>query len=457
MLGRGGINAVRSLARTAQAPVVTKLDNGVVVVTDKTSNNLACVGAVVGSGSRDDPEKGSANVAKHITLQTLANTTNPVQWTNSSERERTSFFGVCLGSDSASVAGELVEGLNSSGNVDEARKAAQAELDHSSTNYTLVVDDYLHMASFRNTPLGDSPMGTTTGINNGDAANFRRNTYVGPNVTFVASGDVDHDELCKVAEGINGRTHIGTHRSREPFVGSKVQDRNDFEIDCWFQTAIHTPGFDDPKIAMLFQVFAEVGGSWAPGAQHAQFSTNFLEQKYNHNRPIRRQWYAGKNAPLMSTFIDSLSANFNCYSDCGLFGFSSHIKDAHAVAVLGIKGHARAFDVVRPIQDEMKRYPKITDFEVSSAKNRLIGKLGLKLSSPLGRAEQMGLSKETHLATSSFAATQRAINDITTQDMREAAKKYILDTELTHAYYGATEGSMDLSNARGRSWNVLGW
>jgi len=449
-------NSVRALSR----PVRTQLDNGAVVVTQKTGQACAAVGLISKGGSRAEVVSGSASLNRSVTLNNL-NAGAGVNVSSYVHRERTGVFGVTLPGQASEFASNLVAAANAREVTDGAREHAQAALNSASANPKVVVDDYLHMAGFQCTPLAASPFGTSAGIGSGSAADhlaYRARQYAGDNAVIVGAGAVDHDALCEAAAALSPHELTvgpGPISGNCQFTGSSMHDRNDYIKNCYVKWGYNVPGADHPNENVAFAVMAEVFGAWKRGDQHAQFAVNPLVQWVADNTPGRRIHHGGHNNPWRVAMLNEFQGELTTYSDTALFGFFTEVVDADSGNDDLIHNN-RLQAITYKMQGEIKRWSSgFSDHEVAAAKNRLLVKLSDQLANPLSLADNLGTQATLSGSARTFASYQQEVEQITAQKLSMMFDQYIYNQEIVMTYYGATEGAPEPQQARNRGWDLL--
>jgi len=446
------LNTIRKAAHQ-----ITQLENGAKVVTAASNSSVAAVGLVSNAGSRSESVSGSASINRSITLGALGSHPG-VNVRSVLHRERVGVYGVTIPSNAGSVASALVDAAN-------VREVTQANLDHAlaalngaSGQEKIVTEDYLHMAGFQGTALGNSPFGTTSGIldsGSDQVLDFRANNYGAESVIVVGTGNVDHDVLCAAAEGLTAGGLGSNQNPRCPFTGSAMQDRNDYIKDCYFMWGYNVPGLESPKENLAFAVMAEVFGNWKAGDQHAQWKMNPLVQWLNEGRPGRQILHGGHNNDWNLSLMKAMEGQLISYSDTAMFGFYGVCADADS-GHDGALHNNRLQAVSYAFQGELKRWAHgFGDHEVEAAKNALLVKLESALSDPVARADNLAVQAAQAGVVNDTSATARTLSKIDAKFLRSMVEKYIYDQDFAMAYYGATEGMPELSQARSRGWDFM--
>eukprot|EP00300_Choanocystis_sp_HF-7_P023968 c25361_g1_i1.p1 GENE.c25361_g1_i1~~c25361_g1_i1.p1 ORF type:complete len:493 (+),score=111.52 c25361_g1_i1:50-1528(+) len=272
VLNPGGTHVVPPVPefRSAQLlPAVatnsTTLENGLRVVTEPSSTNLATIGIYVDAGSRFEPANavGATRVLRRLVLKgtnnrSQADLTREIeelggQVVVQSCRERTVFQAQTSKQDlSRSV--ELLSDIFQNPKLDQqdiAQEIARVARESQSVDAKEFVLDKLHQMAFRGSSLGRSvlePQIDAQTLTSDVLRDFARAHYTGGRVVIVGTGAVNHDELCSLVS-----KHFGKLPSQAPegvkvsngdkpfFVGSDVRMREDDEHDAHVAFAFEAP------------------------------------------------------------------------------------------------------------------------------------------------------------------------------------------------------------------------
>lgn len=213
----------------------TTLDNGLRIVTENmSSSRSAAIGAWVAVGSRDEtPEQsGASHFLEHLLFKgTVDRSAREVaeaidgvggDMNAFTAREHTAFYAR-VPATVRSMAAELLfdvvrrPALRQS-DVDAERQVINEELVAAYDTADDVVHIALYEKLFDGHALGREVLGepdTIDALNSTEIAAFHERWYGPANVVIAASGDVDHDELCELADSHFGdlEANDAPHRS----------------------------------------------------------------------------------------------------------------------------------------------------------------------------------------------------------------------------------------------------
>jgi len=448
---------------------VTIASNGVTVITQKSNIPVATVGVVSNGGSRSESGPGEATLNRSITLNN-AKLGAGFNVSSVQGRERTGVYATCLAQNAGTAAEALVEAANARTITDQDREHALNSLNAASSNNFLVVNDYAHMAGFQCTPLANSPFGTTDGIQNGSAESvmaFRDQHYGGLNVAIVGTGNVDHDALVEAAAALPGvevpesvqsfhdmgvSNHRATNDIRCQFTGTTFEDRNDFLVNAWATMLFHVPGVADPECHVNNEVLKQIFGSFTPGQQHAQWSSNQAVKNMCDVRPTRYVAHGGHGDPYSIRFTNGFSGVNSYYTDCSLLGFQVEAVDADSGEGLGFLSSNRLMGVCLTLHKEIKRWKQLNDYEVAAAVNKIRMRNLDEAGNPVQLAD--------HLAACEFgqALSHDEMNlylpEISAKSLGTYFYEHIFNQANVQAYYGATDGRPDVMQMTGHQTGV---
>jgi hypothetical protein len=206
---------------------------------------------------------------------------------------------------------------------------------------------------------------------------------------------------------------------------------------------------------LAFAVMAEVFGNWKAGDQHAQWKMNPLVQWLNEGRPGRQILHGGHNNDWNLSLMKAMEAMQCFYLLRQLDGFYGVCADADS-GHDGALHNNRLQAVSHAFQGELKRWAHgFGDHEVEAAKNALLVKLESALSDPVARADNLAVQAAQAGVVMDTSATARTLSKIDAKFLRSMVEKYIYDQDFAMAYYGATEGMPELSQARSRGWDFM--
>jgi predicted Zn-dependent peptidase len=198
---------------------IEKLPNGLTVVTDRMNHiETASIGVWVEAGARHETAatNGVSHLLEHMAFKGTATRTarriaEEIEaaggYLNAyTAREQTCFYARILKGD-VPLAVDLLSDIliNPSfdaGELEREKKVVLQEIGQSEDTPDDIIYDHLQDAAFPGQPLGRPILGSERTVNALGRAALRRHLdmhYVGPSMTLIASGKVDHAEVVALA------------------------------------------------------------------------------------------------------------------------------------------------------------------------------------------------------------------------------------------------------------------
>jgi predicted Zn-dependent peptidase len=410
-------NPSAKLPRNVQ---VTKLANGMSVVTDRMEHlESAALGVWVKAGSRDEQpwEHGIAHLLEHMAFKGTKSRTArdiAVQIENvggdvnaATSAETTSFYARVLKNDVPLAVDILADILNNS-LFDETELAREQhvilqEIGAAKDSPEDVAFDDFQDAAFKGQTLGRSIMGTPETVSSFRAEHLRNylaDHYHGPNMVLAASGNVDHDEIVKMAE--SRFADFGATPAREPesciYTGGeniKLRDLQEAQIIFGFEgRAYHVRDF------YASQVLASLLG----GGMSSR-----LFQEVREKRGLCYSIYAFHWG----------------FSDTGIFGVHAATEEADIPELIPV------------VLDEFKKAGQsINQEELDRARAQINAGLMMSLESPASRAGQIARQILLFGRPISNEELMERLNALTVDRLSDLAARLFSDATPTIAALG---------------------
>lgn len=342
-------------------------------------------------------------------------------------REQTAYYAKVRGRDVPRAVDLLADMLQNSkleaSTIERERDVILREAQEIEGVPYEVALDHLHATAFQGSPLSRTILGpaeSVKALSRDDLAAYIARNYAAPRVVVAAAGDVDHDDLVKLAgeafaalpaEGPSAAALAAAEPST--FVGSEVRLR-DPDLGALHWTLAYRGAAWTDKDAVALQVLQALLGSWdAAGSAGADAAS-----------PL---------APLVAAngLATSFSAFNTNYADTGLFGL-------YATAEAG--DDAPHDDLAYAVMDSITGLAyRIDDDDAQRAKNAALAALLFAADGTTGLAEELGrglLVYGRHVPRAELAAR---INALTAADLRGAAKRFFVDQPIASAALGDTQ------------------
>ncbi|KAM3583563.1 Mitochondrial-processing peptidase subunit beta [Umbelopsis sp. WA50703] len=430
---------VRPLA-TATNSVATRtttLSNGLTVATEENPTaQTATVGVWIDAGSRADTAE--ANGAAHF-LEHLAYKGNKAAQIESlggsldayTTREQNAYFAQTFSNNVSQTVDILSEAVQNPdlASLDQEREVILKEQQKLSNNGQQVVFDHLHATAFQGESLGRPIAGTPESIQNitrDDLTNFIKNNYTGDRMVLVGAGNINHDELCKLAEQKFGSLPSGSSLSanlgKKPyFTGSEIRLRDDTLPVASVALAVEGVGMSSPDYYTAL-VMQSIIGSWDRSLGAASLLGSRLSTIVDKHH-------------LANSFM-----SFNTsYKDTGLWGM-----------FFATENKTQIDDFVHFTQKEWARLSTtVTEGEVERAKNLVKGSLLLGLDGNNAVAQDIGTQILATGKRLSAQEVEQAVSKVTVGDVRRVANENVWDKEVSVVGHGPIEGLTDFLRVRG--------
>jgi len=417
---------------------VTRLPNGLTIATEaNTSVETATVGVWIDSGSRAENKKnnGVAHFLEHMTFKgtpTRSQHSLEMEIENIgahlnayTSREHTVYYAKLFSRDLPKGISILSDILQKStleeSAINRERDVILREAEEVSKQMEEVVFDHLHATCYQESPLGFTILGpeeNIKSISKQDLQEYIKTNYTADRMVIVATGKVQHEEICKLAEDHFGKLPTGSGKvkyGRPSFVGSEIRYRIDEMPTAHIALAVEGCGWSNPDHWPLL-VASSIVGTWDRSFGAAGCMSSRLAQVVANN-------------DLANSFM-----SFNTtYSDTGLFGI-----------YLQSNAKTNLDDLICNVQKEWIRLAlNATEAEVERAKQQLKTSLLLSLDGTTPIAEEIGRQMLVFGRRITPFEVDRLVDSVTAEEVKRVAQKYIYDNELSIVSIGPVEGVPD--------------
>jgi predicted Zn-dependent peptidase len=242
---------------------------------------------------------------------------------------------------------------------------------------------------------------------------YLNRNYVGDHMVMAAAGNVDHDELVKVAE-----QRFATLKAN----GAPAPQRAEYK------------GGEERLVSEHEQAHIVIG---------------FEGRAYNSDGFYAAQVLASILGGGMSSrlFQEVREKRGLCYS---VYAFHWAFADSGVFGVAAATGEDEVGDLMPVVIDELRRATEtITDEEVVRVRNQIRAGLLMSLESPSARAGQLARQQILWGRPIPMAETVERINRITAQRVKDVAEKIFLSGTPTLAGIGPIAALPDLEAVGG--------
>lgn len=427
---------------------VSTLSNGFRIATEDSGLPTCTVGLWIDAGSRyeNDRNNGVAHFLEHMIFKGTENRTqeqleleveNMGGHLNAyTSREQTVYYAKCFSKDleqSVDILADIIQNSNfGEEEIERERGVILREMQEVETNLQEVVFDHLHATAYQGTPLGRTILGPTENIKSisrKDIVNYIEGHYKAPRIVLAASGGVNHDQLCKIAEKYFGKLGI-TYPGEVPVVlpcrytGSEIRVRDDDMPLAHVAIAVESVGWAHPDNIPLM-IANTIIGSW----------------DRSHGAGVNVASKLGQNVAKLSLCNNFQSFN-TCYTDTGLWG------------VYFVCDRMVVDDFIFNLQHEwMRLCSSVTEFEVERAKNLLKANMLLQLDGTTPICEDIGRQMLCYGRRIPFPELEARIDSVNSEIVRAACTRYVYDRCPAVAGVGPIEALTDYNRLRsGMYW-----
>eukprot|EP01012_Entosiphon_sulcatum_P004953 TRINITY_DN12090_c0_g1_i1.p1 TRINITY_DN12090_c0_g1~~TRINITY_DN12090_c0_g1_i1.p1 ORF type:complete len:456 (+),score=72.87 TRINITY_DN12090_c0_g1_i1:67-1368(+) len=412
---------------------ISSLGNGFRVASQWSPSETVTVGVWVDTGSRDEipASSGVAHFWEHMTFKgtgrrTRADIEQTVEGIGGhfnayTTRENTAFYIRCFKKD-APIAVDLLSDvlLNSTVSdymVEQERHTIREEMIDVDSRIEEVIMEYVHNRAFSTDSLGMPILGPENNIMHGITRkmikSFVDTNYVGQRMVLVGTGDIDHDNLIKLADRDFGKVARGNpapvHNSN--YVGGLVKTPKDALPLLHAVVAFKHPGYESPYEVplMLLQHF---WGSWS------------REKGETPLTPVARLLC---QRPEVSDF----QSFFAPYRQVGLIGMYLKLYPNGATPAAEICG-AMLQELVRPAVT-------LTEEELERAKQALKAATLMNLTNTATYADDLGKQILFYGRSKPMLEFFAEIDAVTVEKMQEAVRACVANQLPTVCTIGDVE------------------
>lgn len=355
-------------------PVMTRLDNGLRVVTDRVDAvESVSIGVWIGAGSRFEPAEvnGVAHLLEHMAFkgterrsaQAIAEEMDTVggQLNAFTARETTAFYAKVL-KDDVALAIDLLSDILLHSRLDEEELARERSVVLQEIGQVLdtpddIIFDRFQTAAYPDQPLGRPILGTAEivgGLSRRELAAYMARHYGAESMVLVASGNLDHDAIVELADRAFAGLSAGT--SAVPSAGAYR-------------------GGEYRESRALEQLNLLLGFEGAGVHAESHYAQSVLAMALGGGMSSRLFQEIRERRGL----VYSINAFASAYSDSGLLG------------VFAATGEAETAELVSVLCDEVRRIAvDLGEDEVERARAQLKAGLLMGLESTSTRCDHIG-------------------------------------------------------------------
>ncbi len=400
----------------------SQLSNGLRVVTDKISNvETAALGVWIKAGSRLESEKnnGVAHFLEHMAFKgtTTRSATDIAQaienvggYVNAgTSRETTSYYIRVLKNDvplGMEILSDIL--LNSTFKNDELereRGVILQELGMTLDTPDDLIFDYYQDSSFKDQSLGRTILGTSKNINSiqfNDLRSFMNENYVNKQMVFAASGNIDHDQIVKLAEKLfkNSKNNSVKKIEKNSYIGGEKIKQKDLE-----------------------QLHLILGFEGIP----------ILNENYYALSVLTSILGGGMSSRLFQTIREKLGLVYSIYA------FKACYTDTGTVGIYAGTGEEEVKKLIPVLTEEIKKIcENISDTELNRSKTQLKAGLMMGLESTTNRCEHLANQMLFYGRPVTSLEISERIDSVSSNQLYDLAKK-VFQSKLTLSAIGPSK------------------
>lgn len=434
---------------------VTVLKNQLKVATVRTNCEIPTIGLWINSGSKYENKynNGVAHFLEHMIFKGTKKR-NRIQLEKEIEnmgahlnaytaREQTGYYAKCFKSDvkwCIEILGDILCNSVFDENLIEIEKhVILREMEEVNKSKDEVIFDKLHMTAFRDHPLGYTILGPEENIQNmkrDTIINYIQKNYTSNRMVLCAVGDVDHQEIVKLAE-----QHFGQIKPQQTSLVKLIDDKPFF---CGSELIIR----DDDSGPNAHVAVAFEGVNWKSSDSVAFMLMQCIIGSYKKNEEGIVPGKLSANRTInnicnkMTVGCADYFTSFNtCYNDTGLFGFyvqCDELAVEHALGELMFGITSLSYS--------------ITDEEVELGKIHLKSQLIGMHESTSTMAEETARQLLVYGRNVPLAEFLLRLDEIDTEEVKRVAWKYLHDRDIAVAAIGALHGMPQYTDLRQKTF-----
>ena len=396
------------------------LPSGIKVVTEEIPTiESASVGIWIGAGSRNEnrEECGIAHFLEHMAfkgtkkrsaLQIAESIENVGGFINAyTSKEITCYYAKVL-KENVPLAVDILSDIISnsvyeSDEIEREKGVIIQEIGQTRDTPDEFIFELLQQVAFSDTELGRSILGTVDNVSSfkrEDFLRFTTNNYFSESMVVCGAGNIKHQELCVLAEGL--KTIRGSSQKlnpkKIPFLGGEKRVEKDLE-QAHFAVGFEAPAIKSPQLyaGKVFSVL--MGGGMS----------SRLFQEIREKRGL----------------CYSIGTSFDGYSDVGLF-----------LCYSGTSGEKiRELSEVIALEFN-KSLTGITQAEIERAKTQLRASLLMSLESSSSRSERLARGLIIWDKIVEVQETISKIDNVSLQDVKEFSSRMFSNLKPAMVLYG---------------------
>ncbi len=398
------------------APQVTRLDNGLRIITEQVYNVDPIAFNIrvdVGSRAESANQNGISHFLEHMAFKgTKTRTAFEIAkafddiggvFNASTGRESTNYYAKILKKDIKIGINILIDILmNSTFPEDELKREKSVVIQEifqtNDSPSDIIFDRYFEVA-YKNQPFGRPILGTQDTVKSfsrEDLNNYINEHYFNRNILFAAAGNIEHEEVAQSIKDFLSKTHLKDLKKR--------------------QNASYTGG-EYLEYRKLDQVYLIIGFP----------SVSYHDDRYHTFQILDSILGSGMSSRLFQEVREKQGLAYSVYS------FNSSYTDTGMLSIFAGTDSSNLSKFLKSITMELKKLSTsdLKEEEVNRAKERVKSQILMSRESVSSRVEALGHYYSTFNKYISKNELIEKISAVTTTDVKEAAKELLSQHEKT--------------------------
>ncbi|GBL49643.1 hypothetical_protein [Candidozyma auris] len=429
MLSRSARFYSRKLSTSASPIQITKLANGLRVVTDSTPGHFSALGAYIDAGSRYENEhtSGHSHIMDRLAFKSTSKRSGKQMMDElarlggnymcGAQREsimyQASVFNKDVNKMFDCIAETIREPQLTAPEIAEAGDTVEYELGELIHKHDLFLPEILHAAAYPGNTLGMPLHGSPDSLRSltpEGIASFHKNFYT-PENTVVAMVGVDHQEVLKMVE-----SRLGDWKSSGAPIKHEKPVYKGGEIALPYQEPLYS---NLPKLVHM-QIAFETEGLLSEDLYALATLQKLLGggSSFSAGGPGKGMFSRLFRVLNQYPFVENCSCFNHAYTDSGLFGITISCYLGHGEYMAQVAAH----EFAKVLETDISK-GGITSQEFRRAKNQLISSLLMNVESKLAALEDIGRQVQCQGKVTTVDEMVAKIEALSIDDVRKVAQK----------------------------------
>ncbi|KAM9905106.1 hypothetical protein OXX79_002356 [Metschnikowia pulcherrima] len=433
MLPRNIKAAHRCFSNKASSIEISKLNNGLRIVTDSTPGHFSALGAYVNAGSRfeTDSISGLSHMIDVMAWKSTSKRTGNQMmddlarlggnYMSGAQRESILYQSSVFNKDTEKMFECISETIRepkfTDSEFEEAKLTGMYELEELSHKHDMLLPEVLHEAAYSKKTLGMPIYGTHGSLSSltaDDAKKYHQNFFT-PDNSVLALVGVDHLKAVHMAE-----KYLGDWKSCD--LGQAIEKSPAKYEGGEVSLPSQEPRFSNlPKLVHM-QIAFETGGLLSNDLYALATLQKLLGggSSFSAGGPGKGMFSRLFRVLNQYPFVENCMAFNHAHTDSGLFGITISCYAEHAEYMAQVACHELA-KIMEPTSSE----GGIKKQEFDRAKNQLVSSLLMNVESKLAALEDIGRQVQFQGKVTQVEEMVTRIENLSIADVREVAQKVL--------------------------------